>query len=425
MRSTRMWFGLILATVLVLAPIAASQGATKPATTPTTKAKTLPAKTSTAPAATPSIAGGLLLSPGTLAISTSSATTFSVGITSTAPAAPRHTFPFDAYVKTDEGSVYVRSGPGLYYYPLTQLAKDSPLTVVGESGDWLAVTPPPSVFGLVRKADVNVSADGKTASVEADAVRIYAGSDTAKRQWCVMASVGKGDTLKVLGLAEDDFLKVVPPTLARTFIAASFVGEGSSPSGSPIHVIEPIKIEIDPLIEEIRKVDTAIMAETQKPISKQDYAAITASLKEIAGKTDKDYLKKAIEERQAFISSVANQQRDYEKALQIQRQLEKRLADIRAEEAAKIAAAEKDKKFVRVEFLGVGVIQPIASLASVDYPIKYKLVDRDGKEILVLKSTTYDLSKYVGKVVGVRGQKTFMPEWRLYCVTVDDLEVLE
>ena len=122
---------------------------------------------------------------------------------------------------------------------------------------------------------------------------------------------------------------------------------------------------------------------------------------------------------------MTNQQRDYQKAMDIRQQLEKHLADIRAEEAAKAAAAEKEKKNVRVEFVATGVVQPIASLESVDYPIKYKLVDRDGSELVVLKSTVYDLAKYVGKVVGVRGQKVFMPEWRLYCVTVDDLEVLE
>ena len=353
---------------------------------------------------------------------TSAATSTSPAATPTAlEAVPPRTFPFTGYINA-EGSVYVRSGPGLYYYPLTNLPKDTELAVLGEANGWLAVAPPASVFGLVRKGDVVVAPDGKAASVDADTTRVYAGSDSAKRQWCVMATLSKGDALKILGPAEGDFLRVAPPALARVYVAAAYVTAGASPSGPPL---VNVAIQIDPIIDELKKVDAAIVAETQKPLSQQDYTAISATLKDIGARAEKDYLKKAVAERQAFILSVGNQQRDYEKALEIQRQLEKHLADIRAEEAARAAAAEKEKKNVRIEFVGTGVIQPIASLESVDYPIKYKLVDRDGKELMVLKSTVYDLSKFVGRVVGVRGQKTFVPEWRLYCVTVDDMEVLE
>jgi|WetSurMetagenome_2_1015567.scaffolds.fasta_scaffold46605_3 hypothetical protein len=415
MRSIHVWLGLILAAALVLAPAGMAQGATKPAPTPTTKAplkpKTTPAKTPTAPAATPT-ATSTALGAAPTATSTAAVT----------PTTPERALPFSGFISA-EGAVHARSGPGLYYYPLTMLPKDTALTVMGESGGWLAVVPPASVFGLVRKADVTLAPDGKSATVDADSVRLYAGSDTAKRQWCVMATLAKGDALKVLGLAEDDFLKVAPPTSARVYVAAAYVTEGTGTGVLPTVAIELPKI--DPLIEELGKLDVLIEAEGQKPLAQQDYAAVSAALKEMVGKTDKDYLKKAIEDRQAFVASVGDRQRDYEKVMQIQRQLEKRLADIRAEEAAKVAAAEKEKKNVRVEFAGVGVVQPIASLGSVDYPIKYKLVDRDGKEIMVLKSAAYDLAKYVGKVVGVRGPKTFMPEWRLYCVTVDDLEVME
>ncbi len=65
------------------------------------------------------------------------------------------------------------------------------------------------------------------------------------------------------------------------------------------------------------------------------------------------------------------------------------------------------------------------SLAEVDHPIKFKLVDQNNRPLVVLKSTAYDLTKYLGKIVGIRGTKTYLKEWQIHLVTVDDLEVIE
>ena len=87
--------------------------------------------------------------------------------------------------------------------------------------------------------------------------------------------------------------------------------------------------------------------------------------------------------------------------------------------------AERQRAMQRPAFQATGVVEPIWSLEGEDYPIKHKLVDRQGRPVVILKSETYDLDQYVGKAVGVRGTKTYVPEWKIYLVDVDDLELLE
>lgn len=71
------------------------------------------------------------------------------------------------------------------------------------------------------------------------------------------------------------------------------------------------------------------------------------------------------------------------------------------------------------------MVARMESLEDVDYPIKFKLVDQNNRPLVVLKSSTADLNKYVGKVVGVRGTKTYLKDWRIYLISVDEIEALE
>lgn len=95
-------------------------------------------------------------------------------------------FPYTGYISGD--TVYVRSGPGAYYYPLLTMSKDTRVTVDGEAGGWLTVKPPQGVVGLMRKGDLTMG-QGGAATVSASSARVYASSPTAKRQWCVMATL--------------------------------------------------------------------------------------------------------------------------------------------------------------------------------------------------------------------------------------------
>jgi SH3-like domain-containing protein len=347
--------------------------------------------------------------------------------TAPAPVEPAKTFPYAGYINVQEsgGTVYVRAGPGTYYYPLTNMAKNTPVMVQVEVNGWCAVAPPAGVYGLVKKADVAVSADSKTAKVAADDVRVFASSDTAKRQWDVMAVVKKDDTLKVLGSAEGDLVKVAPPETARVYVSAQFVAAGPSPTGGvAVDVkIEPIKP--DPMLENLKKAEEALADEVKKPMGQRDYAAVTAALKEVVEKAEKPYVKQAAEARLAEVTSLEARQADFKKAEAIDLELKKKIANIQTDAADKAASNEAEKKAVRPDFVAKGMVLRLESAADVDYPVKFKLVDQKNVALFVLKSDAFDLSKYVGKVVGVRGEKTWLKDWSIYLILVDDIEVLE
>ena len=290
---------------------------------------------------------------------------------------------------------------------------------------WLALRPTSGVFGLAKKSDLTIAPDGKKATVSAPAARVYAASEAANRHWGVMTTLKQGDAVQVLGPGEGDLVKIVPPEGAHIYVVAQYVqaGAGTGIANAALNIVEPPKA--DPLVEDFKKADSALDAEQKKPLGQRDFTAIAAAFKEIAEKTDKAYLRRAAEGRTAFVQGLVKQQDDYLKVQAISDQLDKKLAEIRAQEAAKAAQAEREQKLAKAEFVATGLVAPLESMEDVDYPIKYKLVDQKGHPLVVLKSSTYDLSKYVGKVVGVRGAKTYLKEWRIYLVSVDDLEVIE
>lgn len=341
------------------------------------------------------------------------------------PPAAKPAFPYSGYVSAE--AVRIRSGPGLYYYPLATVNSGMPVIIEGDAEGWLALRPTEGIWGLVKKSDVDVAPDGKKATVLAPSARVYAASASASRSWCVMATLKQGDTVQVLGpAAAADFVKIAPPEGSHMYVVAQYVTAGTGPSGvgaALAQLSEPPKL--DPLVEDFKKTDAALEEELKKPVGERDYKTLAGAFKEILDKAEKFYLKRAAQERLALIQNLDAEQAAYLKVLAIGDRLDKRLADIKAQETAKAAEAEREKKLARPEFAASGMLQLLESLEDVDYPIKYKIVDQNNHPLVVLKSTTYDLGKYVGKVVGVRGQKTYLKDWRIYLVTVDDLEVLE
>jgi len=320
------------------------------------------------------------------------------------PAPAPRTFPYAAYINGD--AVNLRSGPGLYYYPLTILAKDMEVTVEGEAGAFLAVKPPEDVFGLMKRADLAMSVDGKSATVAVASARVYASSASATRQWCVMGALKQGDKVEVQGSAEGDMVKVAPPEGAHAFVDGRYVTAGSSGSKNS-ELLSKMRGEppkADPLWEDLKEADRLLAAEQQKPVDQRDFAAAAAAFKEIGEKT---------------------RQKECQRASTVGDRLQREIAEIEGQSAAKEAEAAREKRLARPEFVATGMIQPLESMENVDYPIKFKLVDQNGHTLVVLNSNTYDLSKFVGKVVGLRGEKTWLKAWGIYLVTVDDIETLE
>jgi hypothetical protein len=335
-------------------------------------------------------------------------------------------FPYTGLITGD--TVYIRSGPGQYYYPLLTVNKNASVTVEGEANGWLALKPPKGVAGLMRKSDLTMG-QGGTATVSATTARVYATGPTAKRQWCVMTTLKQGDTVKVLAPPEGDMVRIAPPAGTHVYVVDQYVAAGGSASTDKEIAIAKMEIEppkADPFIEDFKKADVDLEVELAKPVTEQKFDEVTAKYKDIAEKADKTFVKQAAIKRLGYIAGLKEQQAEVMKVISLGEGLDRRLAEIKSQRVAQEAAADREKKAAaRADFLATGLVAKMESLEDVDYPIKFKLVDQNNRPIVVLKSSTYDLGKYVGKVVGVRGTKTYLKDWRIYLVTVDDLETLE
>lgn len=350
-----------------------------------------------------------------------------------APEGPAETgpkTPYSGFANAD--LVNVRSGPGLYYYPLASLPKNTEVTVEGESGGWAAVRPTSGVCGLMKKTELTLGPGGTSATVSSATARVYASSGTAKRHWSVMNILKQGDPVKVIGPAQDDMVRVTPPEGSRVYIVAQYVTPGAATTATQgtsqtaqIARMEIPEAKPDPLVGEFKKADADLKAEMAKPVESRNYMASRARYQEIAEKAEKAYLRQAARERLAYVDAMSEQRDDLLKVMSIGENLNRRMADLKAKEAATVADSKRDKAALRPEFLATGVVAKLESLEDVDYPIKYKLIDDKGHPLYVLKSTAFDLGKYVGKVVGIRGAKTYLKDWRIYLVTIDEIEVLE
>ena len=342
----------------------------------------------------------------------------------TTEAATRPVPPYTGFINAD--LVNVRCGPGLYYYPLVQVAQNTPVVVESESRDWLALRPLAGMCGLVKKSDVTLSADGTTATLASPAVRVYASGPAATRQWCVLPVPAEGATLQVRGPAEGDRLRVAPPDGARVYVLTQYVTPGAGlTSVGPLPSVDVEPPKLDPLAQAYNDAGAALAGEMKKPVDERDYAPALAQFADIADKAEKNWLKAAASRRAAEIQALVEQQKEFRATVAIGSRLDQRLTELNAQRTAAMTAAEREAALQQPPFLATGVVAPILQLEDVDYAIKFKLVDQRGRPVVVLQSTLYDLNQYVGKAVGVRGTRTYLPAWGTYLVTVDDLEVLE
>jgi uncharacterized protein YgiM (DUF1202 family) len=338
--------------------------------------------------------------------------------------------PYTGVISTD--IVNVRSGPGLYYYPLVVVQQGTPVSVEQRVGDWVALKPLEGTFGLMKKSDLEIAADNASATVSAASARVYAGGQSAKRDWCVMKTLLKGDKVKVLGMAGDDKVEVAPPDGCCVYVLASYVTQGKGPAVTtkepryPILDTEVKPEEKDPEVDEFKAAEAALVEELKKPVAERHYQPLYDRYKDIAEQASKPYLKRNGAARAQYLQRLIQLQEDYLKVLKLGDDLNKNLSDMALKHSTAVGEAEIKRASTKPPFLATGVVEPLLSVEGVETPIaRFKLVDVKGKPVVLVKSSSVNLEDYAGKAVGVRGTKAFVKEWNIYLVTVDEVELLE
>lgn len=141
-------------------------------------------------------------------------------------------FPYDGEVTGDD--VYVRSGPGVNYYPTTKLKTGQRVRVLGEQFGWLRIAPPPGSFSFIDMSFVDKK-EAQRGVVTGDNVLVRAGSTLSPRKNEVQTKLHKGDTVTIQGEA-DGFYKILPPKDACLWISSQYVrrlGDGPTATTRP------------------------------------------------------------------------------------------------------------------------------------------------------------------------------------------------
>lgn len=128
-------------------------------------------------------------------------------------------FPYEGEVTGDD--VYVRSGPGVNYYPTTKLKTGQHIRVLGEQFGWLRIAPPSGSFSYIDMSFVEKK-DAQRGIVTGDNVLVRAGSTLSTRKNEVQTKLHKGDTVTIQGEA-DGFYKILPPKDACLWISSQYV----------------------------------------------------------------------------------------------------------------------------------------------------------------------------------------------------------
>lgn len=130
---------------------------------------------------------------------------------------------FESYVgEVTVKTLNLRSGPSTNYYVVTRLPEGARVRVVGEESGWLTVEPPRGCYSLIAAEYVD-RGDGVNGVVNANRVRVRAGSDLSSHSYAVQLKLNRGALVKILGQADEQFLKIAPPAGANLWVSDEYI----------------------------------------------------------------------------------------------------------------------------------------------------------------------------------------------------------
>lgn len=370
-------------------------------------------------------------------------------------------------------NVYVRSQANTNAYPVTKLSAPTRVEVVGRTGDWLKILPPPNAFSVVEKSLVTPAADGKTGRINKDKVWARAGGelfnmDRHENYWVVQVRMDVGTTVAIIGQGAD-FYKITPPEGAVYYVSAQYVrrlgGEAAATTGGaaevtarPLATTAPaeelgeatVTVKQTPGIPmaqaqaiargatttapapagdamaEFKAAEDALQAEYKKPESQRNLGALLARYKAIK-LADKSPLKPYVEYRIAYLDGEIKRGAD-------RQTVESLLADT----ARKQKEYDIDRTRIEVEqptsqpimrYAAEGILTPSDLFTgNAVAPKRYVIRDRYSKMVnAYVQCTTgaVDLSLYAGKHVGIFGATCYDTRLALNIIEAQQVTLLD
>lgn len=337
-------------------------------------------------------------------------------------------------------NVYVRSGPGTNYYPITKLQEGERVRVVGEEYGWLRIVPPEGCFSVIDRRYVDRGPDD-LGVVNADRVRVYAGSLLVDRSYAVQLQLSRGAEVAVVGEDEESgFYRIAPPEGATAWVSGQYVKPATSPKpalervaptssapgiGTPSDDVraenpnggEPeapasmaqipasVRALLDtlpegPLREELTRIEAGISDEKAKSPARQNLRPLIQALRELAAKTQD-------ESTQSYVLQRAERLGNWVDLVERVLILREQGDALPPRTAWTPPRRDQEEKHFDVE----GELRKSQVFASQALPTYYRVVDPSKHPARTLaylrlpKGDTTSLDRYLGQYIRVRAAK--------------------
>lgn len=387
-----------------------------------------------------------------------------------APAAPaqQDKVSFPCEVEVNANSLNLRAGIGQAYVIVHTAKKGDTLVALEEQLGWYRIKPPAGVFVYLAKEFVDLQGPG-AGVVKGDRVNARPTADTKHPPVCQFA---KGTQLRVAGEV-NGWIKIAAPANSSCWVKKDFVkflrpfqgavdasdgsslvtapepGAGAGPAGpgtgpgtppgggkgnppgagpgtgtgpgTPSGVPGAGTGQAGPpaagtegpdapeLAQKMFEADKLIILEQEKPVKEQDYHAIITNLREIA-----------FDPRPSPAKKQAMSELDRLEPLQ---KILDQMHQIEIDRNAGITLPATPPTPKHAQYDGQGWLDGMGKV--INRPGTHKLI-KGGKILFYLRSFKFDLddSKYYGKLVGVRGKVTEVPNWPQKVIEVEQIDVL-
>jgi uncharacterized protein YraI len=383
-------------------------------------------------------------------------------VISAAPARAAEQFPYTAYATSDD--IYVRSGPGKNYYPTEKLTKGTPVEIYRhDPGGWYAIRPPEGSFSWVPAEALKPTGNGLAVVVK-DRTSCFVGTSFSSARDVHQVRLDKGEEVEILDIKQvgegqnvQNWCQIAPPAGEFRWVFGKYVsrelpaGVSSKTAAADIRrkPIDPIDADrarnraehsaawsrssepgaasklatseppnsnptaADPLQAELQSIDLALSKMVGDEPGAWEFTGLRRRSEVALERTDT-----AIERGQVRL--LLNRIARFEDI--------KRRHDLlgQPQNAGAIAVARPPVMPVDEpnRYDGVGKLTPV--VAQRPNAPRYALVNDQNQVVaFITPSPGMNMQPYVGRQVGINGQRGYMPELKKPHVTAQRVNVVE
>ncbi|MFP4107160.1 MAG: hypothetical protein ACLFVU_13890, partial [Phycisphaerae bacterium] len=348
--------------------------------------------------------------------------------------------------------------------------KGTEVVVVSRPSDeWLEIKPVPGTFSVVYEKFVKLGPNKKIGTIIDDNVNVRAGgtlSTKGRFDYVQRPRLDEGDKVRLIGKSGDYYV-IVPPPGANFFISSDYVVDAaawkkmtaekkknaeSTPETDDDTSIEPrtdvirprtttqpadaneslVKVEkpaeeVAAVVAQWKAAEKALKEEYAKPYEKRDLQGVLEKYRGIE-LSENSYLKPYVAYRLAFLKTRIEQRNELQEIDELVKKTQAQQERLRLLRSKIEEDVPADKPVTEYAVSGE-LRESLLFRGGPTGAKRYMVLGSDGKRIKgYVRSADglVDLSKYVGKKVGIYGPKMFDKKLSgLYIVDAESVKVLE